>query len=146
MTRIDPITELRLHHIGVLVADMATEVEHYVQRFGYKICTAVVHDPVQTAFVQFVSLASDSVCLEFVSPDGPNSKLSNALKKGGGINHFCYSTPCIDDAVLQLWETGMLVLQPPVPAVAFNGRKIAWLMGTDSIPIELVERGPESEI
>jgi methylmalonyl-CoA/ethylmalonyl-CoA epimerase len=142
----DLVVQLRLHHVGVLVADIAAEVEHYIQRFGYQVRSAVIHDPVQSAFVQFVSLASDSVYVEFVSPDGPTSKLSNALRKGGGVNHLCYSTTCIDNAVQQLWETGMFVLQTPVPAVAFCGRKIAWLMGSDSVPIELVERGPDNEI
>lgn len=142
----DPIAQLRLHHVGVVVADIAAEVKRYIDRFGYEVRSAVIHDPVQTAFVQFVSLPSDSVYLEFVSPDGPNSRLSNALKKGGGVNHLCYSTPRIDDAVQQLWETGMFLLQPPVPAVAFRGRKIAWLMGSDSVSIELVERGGDNEI
>lgn len=142
----DPVAQLRLHHVGILVADIAAEVERYVQRFGYQVRSAIIHDPVQTASVQFVSLVSDSVYLEFVTPDGPNSKLSNALKKGGGVNHLCYSTPRIDDAVHQLWETGMFLLQAPVPAVAFRGRKIAWLMGTDLVPIELVERGLDNEI
>ena len=146
MTPMDPVAQLRLHHVGVLVADIAAEVERYVHCFGYEVRSAVIHDPLQTAFVQFVSLASDSVYLEFVTPDGPNSKLSNALKKGGGVNHLCYSTPCIDDAVQGLWKAGMFLLQAPVPAVAFRGRKIAWLMGGDSVPIELVERGPDNEI
>jgi methylmalonyl-CoA/ethylmalonyl-CoA epimerase len=140
------ISPLRLHHVGVLVADIPTEVERYVNRFGYEVRSDLIHDPVQTAFVQFVSLVSDPIYLEFVAPDGPNSKLSNALRKGGGVNHLCYSTQRIDDSVQQLWESGMFVLQSPVPATAFRGRKIAWLMGSDSVPIELVERGLENEI
>jgi methylmalonyl-CoA/ethylmalonyl-CoA epimerase len=35
----------------------------------------------------------------------------------------------------------MFILQQPVDAVAFPNRKIAWLMGRDGIPIELVEKG-----
>ena len=142
----DTVANLRLHHVGVLVSDIAFAVELYVQRFGYEIRSSLIHDPVQTAFVQFVSLPTDSAFLEFVAPDGPNSKLSNALRKGGRVNHLCYSTPFIDDAVQRLWDSGMLVLQVPVPAVAFGGRKIAWLMGSDSVPIELVERGPENDL
>ena len=142
----DTVGDLRLHHVGVLVVNIAAEVELYVQRFGYQIRSALIHDPVQTAFVQFVSLSTDSAFLEFVAPDGPNSKLSNALRKGGGVNHLCYSTTSIDEAVQRLWDSGMLVLQTPLSAVAFRGRKIAWLMGNDSVPIELVERGPENEL
>lgn len=146
MAAINPSVELRLHHIGIVVADIAAEVERYISSFGYELRSSIIHDPVQTAFVQFVSLPSESVYLEFVSPDGPDSKLSNALNKGGGINHLCYSTPRIADSVQQLWQTGMFVLQDPIPAVAFRGRKIAWLLGSDSVPIELVERGPDHEL
>jgi methylmalonyl-CoA/ethylmalonyl-CoA epimerase len=142
----EPISPLRLHHIGILVANIPAEVELYVSRFGYQVRSALIHDPVQTAFVQFISLPSESNYLEFVSPDGPDSKLSNGLRKGGGVNHLCYSTLHIDNTVQQLWESGMFVLQGPVPAAAFPGRKIAWLMGSDSVPIELVERGPDNEI
>ena len=146
MTPVEPAARLRLHHVGVLVADVAAATERYVRRFGYEVRSELVHDPVQTAFVQFLGFPGDSVYLEFVAPDGAGSKLSNALKKGGGPNHLCYSTPHIDEAVHELLRTGMLLLQAPVMAVVFRGRKIAWLMGTDSVPIELVERGPDNEI
>ena len=33
----------------------------------------------------------------------------------------------------------MFILQSPVDAVAFEGKRIAWLMGKDGIPVELVE-------
>ena len=74
-----------------------------------------------------------------MTPDGPTSKLSNALKKGGGLNHLCYSCPAIDDECRRMREADMLILQSPVEAKAFSGRRIAWLMGRDGIPVELVE-------
>jgi hypothetical protein len=37
----------------------------------------------------------------------------------------------------------MVLLQTPVEAVPFRPRRIAWLMGTDGIAIELVEPGEE---
>ena len=45
--------------------------------------------------------------IELVTPDGPNSKLANALKKGGGLNHLCYLSPAIDDECRRLRESGM---------------------------------------
>jgi len=58
---------------------------------------------------------------EFVSPDGPESKLQNAIKMGGGVNHLCYSTARIDDDCDRLAKTGMRLIQKPVPAIAFSG-------------------------
>ena len=138
--------DLRLHHVGILVKDIPTAASDYCRRFGYERSTEVIHDPVQTAYVQFLKLPGESSYIEFVAPDRPESKLSNALSKGGGLNHLCYSTPDIEAACRQLRAEGLILLQAPVPAVAFSGRRIAWLMGRDAIPIELVERGKNGEL
>jgi len=134
---------LTLHHVGILVPDIAEAAARYVARFGYRVCSEIVHDPVQTARVQFLSLTGSVPYVELVTPDGPESKLSNALSKGGGLNHLCYLSPAIDEDCGRLRESGMLLLRSPVEAQAFPGRRIAWLMGRDGIPIELVEPGQE---
>jgi len=130
---------LRLHHVGIVVADIAATSAAYVRRLGYVVCTEIIHDPIQTAHVQFLRLRGDPTLLELVSPDGPRSALSNALRKGGGLNHLCYETNDMDGALAGLWGQGLRVIRPPVPAVAFRGQRIAWLMGRDRVLIELVE-------
>jgi len=132
---------LELHHIGVLVKDIDKAAFDYVTKFGYELKSLVIHDPVQTAFVQFLKLEGDGAYVELVSPDGPKSKLVTALKKGGGLNHLCYQTDNIEASYQDMALKTMVVLQKPVSAVAFPNRKIAWLMGRDGIPIELVEKG-----
>ncbi len=132
---------LTLHHVGILVPDIAQAAGRYLKEFGYRVCGEIVHDPVQTAHVQLLTLNGSIPLMELVTPDGPNSKLANALKKGGGLNHLCYLSPAIDDECRRLRETGMLLLQSPVEAQAFGGRRIAWLIGRDGIPIELLETG-----
>jgi methylmalonyl-CoA/ethylmalonyl-CoA epimerase len=137
---------LRFHHVGIVVKDIERSVEDCVQRFGYELRSGIIHDPMQTARVQFLSFPGEQVFLEFVSPDGPDSFLALALKKGGGLNHICYSTGDIDEACQQLRNDGLFLVRAPTEAVAFNGRKIAWLMGRGGILVELVERGPENEL
>jgi methylmalonyl-CoA/ethylmalonyl-CoA epimerase len=51
--------------------------------------------------------------------------------------------PDIEAACAMLRDQGMVLLQTPVEAVPFRPRRIAWLMGTDGIAIELVEPGEE---
>ena len=133
---------LKTHHVGIVVKDLAAAIAQYVGRFGYEIKTEIIHDPVQTAYVQFLQLPGDPVYLELVSPDGPTSRLSNALNRGNGLNHLCYATEDIEGAFRELRGMGLFSLRAPVPAVAFGGRRIAWLMGQDQVPIELVETRP----
>jgi methylmalonyl-CoA/ethylmalonyl-CoA epimerase len=139
----DPSVTLRLHHIGMLVDNIEAERRTYEARFGYAACGDVVHDPVQTAFVQFFRLPQDDVFLEFVSPDSPESKLSGALNKGVRLHHLCYVTDSIEESCGELRSKGMTLVQAPVSAPAFPGRRIAWLMGRDRVLVELVEEGTE---
>jgi len=131
---------MNLHHVGYAVAEIEPAAAIYFKRFGYQACTPVIHDPLQTAYVQFFRLPGDQTYLEFVAPDGPNSKLSNAVANRIALNHLCFAVDDIEEATESLRKTGMVVVSKPVPAVAFGGRRISWLLGRDCVPIELVER------
>jgi methylmalonyl-CoA/ethylmalonyl-CoA epimerase len=135
---------LSLHHVGVLVTDIKEAVLHYL-RLGYEAKSEIVHDPTQTVYAQFLRLPGDDVYLELISPDRPDSKVGSALKKGGGLNHICYSTGNIDEECQRLCSAGLFLVSPPVPAIAFPGRRIAWLRGADRVLVELLERSPEGD-
>jgi methylmalonyl-CoA/ethylmalonyl-CoA epimerase len=132
---------LRLHHIGIAVRDIDRAVEDHRRRLGCRPVGELFHDPMQTALIQFLSVPGDSVLIELVAPDGPKSLLARAVRTGVGINHLCYSTDDIEAACESLREDGMVVFKDPTPAVAFGGRRIAWLMGEEWYLTELVERG-----
>lgn len=134
----------RLHHVGIAVREIAPAVEEFSNLFGYQPKGPVIHDPVQTAFARFLKLPEDFNYVELIAPDGEASKLQGAIKRGGGLNHLCYATDDIDAACAALRDQGMVVIQEPVPAVAFPGRRIAWLMGSSRILTELVEEGVDA--
>jgi len=134
------------HHIGVLVEEIPSAIERYEGSLGYMLRTGLFHDPLQTAFVQFLALPGDSTLLELIAPDGPQSRLTNALKRRGGIHHICYSISDLPAAISAMQQCGHLLIHPPQPAVAFNGRSIAWLLNHDHLLIELAERGSSGEL
>jgi methylmalonyl-CoA/ethylmalonyl-CoA epimerase len=127
------------------VSSIEESSQVYVNRFGYVARTPIIHDPLQTALVQFFSLPGDQAYLEFVSPDGLESRLTNAVRKGGGLNHLCYIAENLEKAADWLAENGMMLISSPQPAVAFAGRRICWLAGEDLLPIELVERSEPAD-
>ncbi len=135
----------RLHHVGYAAREIGPVAAMYVARFGYAAVTGIIHDPLQTALVQFLQLAGQATYLEVVAPDGPESKLAGAVKRGGPLNHLCYATRELEAAILHLESTGMKLISDPKPAVAFAGRRICWLMGQDMLPIELVELQHQDE-
>jgi methylmalonyl-CoA/ethylmalonyl-CoA epimerase len=137
---------LRLHHVGIAVSSVEDYTKSYVERFGYVVESEVIHDPLQTAFVQFLRLPGESSYLEFVAPDGPGSKLTSAVDRGGGLNHLCYVVNDIEASCRELVKRGLALVQRPTPAVAFRQRPIAWLVGRDRVLFELVQRGPAGEL
>src|SRR5271155_4281503 len=138
--------DLRLHHIGLVVRGIEEFRTFYVDVLQYRERTPVIHDPIQTAFVQFFSIPGSDHYLELVAPDSESSKLREASRKGTALNHLCYSCGNIAPMISFMKESGCFVIQNPVPALAFDGRFIAWLMTPDGLLIEVVERGPEGSL
>jgi methylmalonyl-CoA/ethylmalonyl-CoA epimerase len=132
-------THFRLHHVGYVTGEIESVTNAYVSRFGYERSTGIIHDPAQTARVQFLKIPGEHTYLEFVAPDSPASKLS-AQAKRGGLNHLCYLVGSMEEAIVTLENTDMKLISDPKPAIAFAGRRICWLFGPDQLPIELVER------
>src|SRR5947209_5299810 len=110
---------VRLHHIGYVTSSIEGAVAAYVSRYGYKVVTPVIHDPLQTAFVQFLQLSGEATYLEFVAPDRPDSYLTSTAKRGG-LHHLCFAAGKLELAIARLEENGMRLISEPKPAVAFG--------------------------
>ncbi|MGH7963890.1 MAG: VOC family protein, partial [Candidatus Binatia bacterium] len=68
------------------------------------------------------------------------SPVSTALAKGIGAYHSCYEVEDLDAALAHVRAKGCLIISQPVPAVAFDGRRIAWFYTPVRQLIEIVER------
>jgi len=130
-----------LHHIGFVVASIAESAERFVRSLNASWDGRVIHDPVQTVRVTFLEQNTPSEpLLELVEPAGETSRVNSFLKRGGGLHHLCYE---VDSLAVQLAESrssGGLIVQKPVPAVAFAGRRIAWVYTSDKLLVEYLER------
>jgi methylmalonyl-CoA/ethylmalonyl-CoA epimerase len=137
---------VQLHHIGIAVVDVAAATAEYIDRFSFEPVGGLVHDPTQTAYARFLRPPGGTTFVELIAPDGPESRLAGALKRGGGLHHLCYTSDDIERACAHLRDCNMVLVQAPVAAVAFPGRRIAWLVGRDQILIELLEAGPPGQL
>lgn len=132
---------MELHHIGIVVKELESAAARYCEMFHYELQGEVVLDPVQTVRVQFLKPRSHSSNLiELIEPIGEISRVSDFLKRGGGINHLCYKVAELDAEITRLRALGALVVHAPVPAPAFYGKAIAWLYTPDRELIELLEQ------
>ena len=134
------IPDMRLHHVGVVVSNIEEKRAAYTL-LGYTERTGVIHDPLQTAYVQFLRLPGSDFYLELVAPDGPDSKLTKATGRKQPLNHLCYAVTDVPRTCQLLLQNDWSLLSDPKPAVAFEGRLIAWVSSPDLMITELVERG-----
>ncbi|MGA8428311.1 MAG: VOC family protein [Candidatus Sulfotelmatobacter sp.] len=127
------------HHLGIAVRDLSTTIPIYKKLFEYEVTSGPFDDLIQNVSICFLSRGKGDTVLELVAPLGPNSPIDRALKKGGGPYHICYEVPDINIAIAHLSAQGSLLLSGPVPAVAFEMRKIAWLMTEVDLLVELLQ-------
>lgn len=132
---------LTLHHVGIVVDTIPKHRDFYVNSLGYCEQTGVIHDPLQSAYIQFFMVPGADHYLELVAPDGPESKLWNASRRRQPLNHLGYLVADLEAACDELIARGGRQLQAPVPAIAFDLRRIAWVIVLpDRLLLELIEK------
>ena len=111
--------------------------------FGYRTIAGPFADPIQRVSVSFLTLsAADDVQIELVEPLTEDSPVTSILQNGGGTAyHLCMETRDLDAALAHSKTLGCMLVSPPAPAVAFAGRRIAWIYTPSRQLIELVESG-----
>jgi methylmalonyl-CoA/ethylmalonyl-CoA epimerase len=130
----------RLHHVGVIVPDLAV-LPRMAAALGLHPIGVVTTDTTQRVRVAFLAGATEGMgLLELVEPLGPDSPAAAQAQKGGGIHHVCYEVDDLDGWVERAKRDGMLLVAAAVPAPAFDGRRIAWMYSRDRLLVEYLER------
>jgi|SRR5579862_2571095 len=128
------------HHIGFVVASIENSIQGFLQSLDAEWDGKIFHDPNQVVKVTFLHgrLAGTPV-LELVEPAGESSPVLPFLKRGGGLHHLCYEVGDLEEQLrLSRLQQG-IVVRSPVPAVAFGGRRIAWVYTKNKLLLEFLE-------
>lgn len=80
--------------------------------------------------------------IELVEPAAEKSPVTAFLARGGGLHHVCYEVDDLEGHIRFMREQRAAVLRAPQPAVAFQGRRIAWVLTREKLLVELLERAP----
>ena len=134
----------KLLHVGVAVPSLDPTAELLSTLFGFSTVSGPFEDPLQKVVVSFLAKASDLATeIELVAPASEDSPIRSILiKRGGGAYHLCLETNDLDAALAHVKDNGCVVVSPATPAVAFQGRRIAWIYTPTRQLFELVEAEP----
>lgn len=133
--------DFKLLHVGVAVAELGPTTEFLSDLFGYRVVSGPFEDPLQKVRVNFLAKSDKDVAeIELIAPLGEDSPIQSMLSKsGGGAYHLCFETNELDRALEHARKSGCIVVAAPAPAMAFQGRRIAWIYTRSRQLFELVE-------
>jgi methylmalonyl-CoA/ethylmalonyl-CoA epimerase len=131
---------MRLHHVGFVVADIASAMPGFLRSLGATWDSQIFADPNQKVKVAFLTTRAGDAQVELVEPDGADSPVLRFLnEKGGGLHHACYEVGDLEQELNDFRSRGSLIVKRPKPAVAFQGRRIAWVLTPEKLLVELLE-------
>ena len=130
---------LKIDHLGIAVNSIDQGRGFWSDILGlhYEGSETVAEQKVTTAF--FPVGESEVELLESVTPDGPVAKFIE--KKGEGIQHVAFRVENIDEALAELKQKGVKLIDEQ-PRIGAGGAKIAFLhpKATGGVLVELCQR------
>jgi methylmalonyl-CoA/ethylmalonyl-CoA epimerase len=126
---------LQFHHVGFACTDLDGEAAR-LAILGYRAEADDFADPVQGIRGRF--LVGPGPRLELLAPLPGRDVLEPWLRAGVKLYHLAYEVAEMDATIALLVGRRVRLVSGPVPAVAFDGRPIAFLMLPNLLLIELI--------
>lgn len=131
----------KFHHAGFVVRSIQECQGELAELTGSIAVSETVHDPLQQVNVAFLSYdAPGASQVELVEPAGEDCPVQALALRGGGLHHLCYEVDDLEKQLEVAKKKYAVIVRPPQPAVAFQGRRIAWVMTKHRLLIEYLER------
>lgn len=131
---------MKLHHYGFVVADIREGMRGFCASLGAEWDGRIFEDPLQKVKVAFLTTGAADAQLELVEPMGTDSPVYRFLQeRGGGLHHACWSVDDLDAQLLAMRARGAIIARRPKPALAFGGRRIAWVLTREQLLVEFLE-------
>lgn len=128
---------MKIDHIGIATKSIERTAALYEQ-LGFRSSDTIL-DPIQGVRISFLSKENHPL-LELVEPVDVSSPVMGILGKNGTTPyHTCYEVVELEKAIEDFRKMKFVPVTKPVPAIAFDGRKIVFLYHNDAGLIELVE-------
>lgn len=130
---------MKIHHFGFLAKDLKKTVDNFIL-LGHKPVNDIIRDFDRGVDIIFLT-SNDNMLIEIVSPYTKNSVVSGLIKNNNNkLYHIAYLVDGIDEDICALQHKGFILIDPPKPAIAFGGKKVAFLISSHTGIIELIEK------
>ncbi len=130
---------LKIDHLGIAINSIDEGKNFWQDILGLDFEGTETVEPQKVTTAFFPVGESEVELLESTSPDGPVAKYIE--KRGEGIQHVAFRVPDIEEALAELKEKGVKLIDEK-PRKGAGGAKIAFLhpKATKGVLVELCER------
>jgi methylmalonyl-CoA/ethylmalonyl-CoA epimerase len=130
-----------LHHLGFVVRSIAGAAADFQLFLSASWDGRITHDPIQKVGVAFFNpIDPRNPVFELVEPASECSPVTGFLSKGAALHHVCYEVDDLDSVLGEAQRVGFALVAAATPAVAFEGRRIAWVCSRNRLLLEFLER------
>src|SRR5438552_18911665 len=120
--RLVHLREVKIHHVGVAVANLDEGIALYTSIFGARVTHRATVEGIEGAFP-----ALGTAELEHIAPTRPDSPLSKFLAdRGPGLHHVAYAAPDIKKALSDAAAAGLELIDTE-PRIGLHGVPIAFI-------------------
>jgi methylmalonyl-CoA/ethylmalonyl-CoA epimerase len=126
------------HHVGYATASIENEKDLFAF-LGYEQEGECFSD--ETQGVTGCFLTGPGPRVELLQNLPGSETLTPWLDAGVKMYHFAYFVDSLDDALSWVSTQRARVVVAPVPAVAFNGSRISFVMFRNGLLLEFIEKG-----
>lgn len=131
----------RLHHVGYVVGSIDSSLHGFLESMAATWNGRIFTDPAQKVKVTFISTGERDPLIELVEPNAVDAPVQRFLReKGGGLHHVCYEVDDPGVELVAMRSQGARIVMRPKPAVAFDGRQIAWVLTREDLLVEFLEK------
>lgn len=128
---------MKVEHYGFLTVNMMKSVSQF-KELGYEQSTSLIYDDYRK--INIIFMENQYSKIELVEAVGNDSIVSSIINtKKNMIYHTCYVCSDINQSIEQLENKGFILISQPAPAIAFDGRLVAFMMSKYAGMIELLE-------
>jgi methylmalonyl-CoA/ethylmalonyl-CoA epimerase len=125
----------RFHHTGLATSSVDRALSR-LSDVGIGDITEFV-DPLQGVRGIFVDVGDSRI--EILEPLEGDDTLSPWLENGNRMYQIAFEVDDLDEEIERARSRKVRVVREPLPAVAFNGRRVAFLMPLPGMLLELIE-------
>lgn len=129
-----------IHHVGVVVQDLAASVDWYVAMLGFRRLHSFRFPGASVAFVGLETLRLELLQVDGATPMAAERRDRMANLRLGGINHLALDIVDLDATIADLQTRGVDIAAPPMDVPGSGGERFAFIRDGEGMLIELYQQ------